>query len=93
MGVYPSPDGHWLAVVGQSSQPSLARYQFTHPLYLVPATGGTPRLVDEGLDRDGTGRHGPGLVTRLAASGLCPRRTALAGPGKRWGAAPTTARC
>ena len=59
MGVYPSPDGHWLAVVGQSSQPSLARYQFTHPLYLVPTMGGTPRLVAEGLDRDGTGRHDP----------------------------------
>ena len=59
MGVYPSPDGHWLAVVGQSSQPSLARYQFTHPLYLMPATGGTPRLVAEGLDRDGTSRHDP----------------------------------
>ena len=59
MGVYPSPDGRWLAVVGQSSQPSLAQYQFTHPLYLVPATGGTPRLVAEGLDRSGTGRHDP----------------------------------
>ena len=59
MGVYPSLDGHWLAVVGQSSQPSLARYQFTHPLYLVPTMAGTPRLVAEGLDRDGTGRHDP----------------------------------
>ena len=59
MGVYPSPDGAWLAVVGQSSQPSLARYQFTHPLYLMPSAGGTPRLVAEGLDRDGTGRHDP----------------------------------
>ena len=59
MGAYPSPDGRWLAVVGQSSQPSLAKYQFTHPLYLMPATGGTPRLVAAGLDRDGTGRHDP----------------------------------
>ena len=59
MGVYPSPDGQWLAVVGPDSRPSLAQYQFTHPLYLMPATGGTPRLVAEGLDRDGTGRHDP----------------------------------
>ena len=59
MGVYPSLDGHWLAVVGQSSQPSLARYQFTRPLYLAPAMGGTSRLVAAGLDYDGTGRHDP----------------------------------
>ena len=59
MGVYPSPDGQWLAVVGPDSRPSLAKYQYTHPLYLMPAAGGTPRLVAEGLDRGGTGRHDP----------------------------------
>ena len=59
MGVYPSPDGQWLAVVGPDSRPSLARYQYRHPLYLMPAAGGTPRLVAKGLDRGGTGRHDP----------------------------------
>lgn len=59
MGVYPSPDGHWLAVVAQSSRPSLAQFQFMHPLYLMPAAGGASRLVAEGLDRGGSGRHDP----------------------------------
>ncbi len=59
MGVYPSPDGQWLAVVGPDTRPSLAQYQYTHPLYLMPAMGGTPRLVAEGLDRGGRGRHDP----------------------------------
>lgn len=59
MGVYPSLDGHWLAVVAQSSRPSLAQFQFMHPLYLMPAAGGAPCLVAKGLDRGGTGRHDP----------------------------------
>ena len=59
MGVHPSPDGQWLAVVGPDTRPSLAQYQYTHPLYLLPAAGGTPCLVAEGLDRGGRGRHDP----------------------------------
>lgn len=59
LGIYPSPDGRWLALITSDGRPDLGRWQFTGRLLLLPTEGGTPHLLADAIDFDGRGRHPP----------------------------------
>jgi dipeptidyl aminopeptidase/acylaminoacyl peptidase len=49
---YPSHDGAWLAVVGQTRQPTLGSHVSSYDLWVVPSQGGAPVVGLEALATD-----------------------------------------
>ncbi len=53
LGIYPSPDGQWLALVSVLRQEGAKVADFESDVYLMRSSGGTPQLVGEGLKAGG----------------------------------------
>ncbi len=48
--ILPSPDGKWIALTGMRRRPEVSQWLFVWDLYLMPGTGGTPKLIAEALE-------------------------------------------
>ena len=58
VGSVVSPDGNWLALIGTYRMPEKPAWRVVNDLYLLPAAGGTPRMIGQDLEGRGLmGRH------------------------------------
>lgn len=54
-GVFPSPDGRWLALTTLAIRPDQGHWEHRRELHLLPTTGGSPRLVAGDIEGTGFG--------------------------------------